>query len=481
MVFPMKKTVGPLNSIPFLVLAIFLPELLFTRILGEEETAKIYLMLQAGGQTTAVFFLFVCYASFCINSRGDCVCSFFRVPGRKMSFFLLLFLVNSLLAGIVGFANGHSLSYALGDIYKFTIFPVTVFVIYSCIKSEYSLNFLLKASVLLYAVFMMVYAAQYLAGLLLLQQRPILIYIFPFMPPILFYLHREFGRRSYIALLFMYAVIFIIFLWFSQSLSFLVTNVFVFLATWWFHKGLGQLARKFILGFALTGFTVISVAFLYPAIVSYILRGLVNQDFYLTRKFYFIFSNGLTLQTAELIGGDRVAHFVAVIQYYCEHPSHLLFGQGMGGKIYVESVTGLLNRSWKVWNHFVEGGYPEVLLRSGIIGLFSYMMIFIIVFRQALKRARENIFCAFAAAYALYVLIFSLLNLGYIGNGFGSLYMASLTIAGTLRLAKNKSNSNFFEKSRMTKFFILHRNQKEEGHLEIRLAENGAKEVCSKC
>ena len=98
------------------------------------------------------------------------------------------------------------------------------------------------------------------------------------------------------------------------------------------------------------------------------------------------------METLELIGGDRVAQTYFITKYFRDHPLELLTGQGMGGMIRNQSIVGANKENWKEISHFIEGAYPEVLYRSGIIGLLLYISIFAYAFFKAFQRRKENIF-----------------------------------------------------------------------------------------
>jgi len=202
--------------------------------------------------------------------------------------------------------------------------------------------------------------------------------------------------------------------------------------------------KKIISASALLFLISIVAIIVFPSLIDNFLKTITGNEFYITQKIYYLVRFGLTPMGLEYIGGDRIAHDFAVLSYYKQHPEELFTGQGMGGLIYVKSISGLQNTEWKTWNHHIEVGYAEVLLRTGIGGLLLYVLLFVSLLRKAFRWRKENIFCALAVAYSLYTVIFSLTNVAFLGQGFGSLYVASLLFTGAYLIDKNMKNNLLF-------------------------------------
>ncbi|PKN29505.1 MAG: hypothetical protein CVU64_07860 [Deltaproteobacteria bacterium HGW-Deltaproteobacteria-21] len=383
------------------------------------------MMLTAGGQATIIFALIITIVGSKVYNGHM---TRFAIPGMGITILLMSFIGISILSGVCGLASRNDLSFVTGDIFKFTAFPIAIVLAYENIVSVERLDKLLYLTLIFYALFLLKDLLQYKLGLLDVNERSLSIYMYPFMPLIATYLKSQ-GLKHIRALQLFYILCFPIFVFYTQSLTLVLLTGFLLGASWLFHRGLTLKATKRIV--LCTAVISASLAFSIWGGVGFVEKYSENpRTGYLLRKFVKM-EAGLQIRTLELVAGDRVAQIVAVLKYFNEKPLRILTGQGMGGWIKVRSVTGLKDVTWKETNHNIESGYPEVMLRTGIIGLMIYIGIFVAIFLYAFRLRKKNYFLSMAAAYSLYILIFSFLNMPFIGQGFGSLYMLSIIVSGT--------------------------------------------------
>ena len=434
---------NPALVLPYaLLVSLFLVELVFDRFLSEGGTARIHLMLIALSR-------FAVLGALALLSLGPAIFrnspARFKVPGKNTAVMSALFLVLVLFSGLVGFVRGNSFSYVIGDMFKFAVFPIMIIVVYASIRSSGSFHRLLFATVFVYTL--------YLFGIMLMyfsvwmkNQRLVSVYIYPFMPFIIYYLRgrAKGSRMSYWlgVLLIFYVLCFPFLVWFSQSLSLVLEVGFLGVVTWFLHHHRGSNIKAAFLGTAfLAVILVLFLMFDTMALFS-LFDKITGNGSYLTSKLYFLKLYGLSIKGLVLLGGDRLSNlFVVAGSFYRNPLKFIIGGQGMGSEIKITSLAGVERASKLPEIHFIESAFPEVLYRMGAIGLVLYISIFIALLKRALKWRKENLFCAFSAAYAVYILIFSIINMGFVGEGFGSLYMVSMVYAGVFLLDREFRNA----------------------------------------
>jgi len=420
------------SRLPYVfILALFLAELVFDRMLEDMEGARVYQMLVALARFAILSFMALVYlgpAIFHGRPPG------FRAPGKSTAVIAVSFLAVVCFSGLVGLAYGNPFSYVMGDMFKFAVFPVMLIAVYMGVRSSEDFHRLLLATVFIYALFLLKTMVMYVAvwGV---HKRPVSIYIYPFMPFLTLYLReRTKGRRlsSLLgALLVYYLFCFPALVWYSQSLSLILEAGFLGAATWLLHNRVGKAVKAALIGVSATAALFVSFFLFYPMTLFGLFEKMTGGGSYLSGKFNYLKVYGLSVKGLVMLGGDRLSNVLEVAGSFYKDPLKFIAGgQGMGSVIKITSVAGMGKASKLTEMHFIENAFPEVLYRSGAIGLVLYVSLFAGLLWKALRWRKENLFCAFASAYAVYILVFSIFNMGFVGEGIGSLYMVGVVFAG---------------------------------------------------
>ncbi len=413
----------------FLLVLLFLSELIFARLQGDADTSRMMLILISIDRVIILSVLLLTYLARLAARRTNRN----KIFDSLTIFWFAAFILVSCIGGAAGLMRGNIFQYAAGDLFKFIIFPVTILIVGSNMKKTRFLNRLILAMAVLYTIYLICLIYMYVSGVYKRMDRPSSIYIFPLMLPLLFYLKSIFRMPKVFSMVIVfYLVSAPLLVWYAQSLSLVLQLTFIPFMTLAFYKGL---SRRVKVAFLLV--TVLVLGIVYSVAVSPkaffgLLDSIASPGSYLTKKFYSMSKYAFSLKTLELIGGDRLAQGKFIMDYFSRNPAELMTGQGMGGFIRNVSLFGENNASWRELNHYIEGGFLEVLYRSGIFGLLCYFSIFVSLFIKAYQWRRKNLFCAFAAAYASYILIFSTLLTEFVGQLTGSLFMITILYTGTL-------------------------------------------------
>lgn len=419
------------NRVLYAILFAFFIELALTRIVRgvEDETTRIFIILMAVSRALLVVFLFLNYF---LSKKNP-----LQLPALsgKLAFPFLIFIILSIMATIIGFDNEHSVTYVIGDAFKFCILPLVIFGMMISVRTMNLFKRILKSAILLYALFMMWTIIRYIL-ILGKGPRPVAIYILPVMPVLALYMRQHATNNalrtlwSCVFTLFVAMVPFIIL--YSRSLSFIVDLLVVNIGVYIIYNRLGKRFMMMVYGVVAISIIFGAAVIFMPKPLSDMVNYLTSNSNYLTQKFYYIKKVGFNPKILELVGGDRISQLHGVFTYYVKDPLSVIFGAGMGGVMKsTPSLFGLLDKHWKPNNHFLESGFNEAFYRTGIIGLGLYVSFFVGLFKTAYRWRHQNLFCALAVSYALFALSFGVFFMGFPSEGMASLFLIGLIFTGT--------------------------------------------------
>jgi hypothetical protein len=418
----------------FWVLTLLVPEIVITRIAGDATNARHALMFQSLVQLffgALLILLFLTLKSAGASGKGRVALE--RLPSR-LGMLFSIYAICVLLEIGRGLLRDLPDGYVIGDGYKFLSFPLFTYIIYIVLPSMEAMECAAKWIFRVLLVSAFGYAILYIFVFRQIHVRPMAVFLFVWLPTLLYALSISgiIKARESIVVGLPVVGLMALLTWYSQSLTFFALSVMMLLGTLFFD---GRLRFGYVpAGITVILFFMMLVVLLFkPDVFQDGAAAIADPNYYLTRKFDYIFSGGLSLRTLELMGGDRVAQVMAVFAHWRARPGDAVFGQGMGGSIEVSSVTGLGDRGWKSINHYIEAGYPQVMLRMGVAGLLFYIGILKWLFRAARRQASGRPMLALCAAYFLYLVVFSLFNEPLVGSGTGSLFVTAFFSAYAAR------------------------------------------------
>ncbi len=404
-----------------LVMPLFLSVVVFTYIIGDDNTARSRLVLAASTQAGLLGLLW----SFLLGFKSGQTNQLLVLP-KMTTYSLLLLGGTAIVSAALGLIREHQFSYVIGDLYKFIAVPLTIFGVAAVLSSRENLDAVMSWTVWIFAALLTLLCLAYITGALDIQRRPAFIYLYPFMPCLILHLRKSRPSGMLRLLLAFYAIAFPLVIWFTQSLGLLFFTIVLWLATYVFYARIGTMKALFVLnGFALS---LIALGIATELMPLSRFTGFASSDFYLLRKLHVFTADDFGLDELERLGGDRIAQIVAVVQYFGAHPLEIFLGQGMGGTLVVEPISGIKpTANWKVSNHFVEGGAVEVALRTGLLGLIAYLGFFVSLVRFAWAFGKQQLVVALVGAAGFYFLLFSFYYASFVSQGL--LFMLSLVVA----------------------------------------------------
>lgn len=300
----------------------------------------------------------------------------FRVERRDRRTFLWMgaWVFLALGAALVGLIHEHNRNYVVGDFYKFASLSILLALFYFAVREEATLERLLRAFVLLFAVFLTYdivrYRAVVLGGERLTTDTT---HYAGFIAPVVIYLLLAEKRRGWKALWVGVLLEMLLLLIPAQSL-----RGFVFL--------LVPLALFFLP--ARRAMVVVSLVLALGAFslgVFYADAVLSTIPEYLRAKFELALVAPTPAEAMEALSGSRLAEVRYVLGEMATHPERIPFGFGLGGEVELEAIGGLPVYWSGLRHHYIHSGLAEILYRSGAVGLAVFCLLLGHLFRRAYR------------------------------------------------------------------------------------------------
>jgi O-antigen ligase len=419
-------------------------ELAMERTFGVTGGARQLAMLRAGLEAVLLgAALLIILAVVREAARGGG--KLYRVPVAHGPFlFASLFAAVTALAACIGWyryaAQG---GYVLGDTFKFLSMPLLVLSACAGLRERKTQVALLIASLYVYGVFNLKNLVMYLT-VLGLNERPVSIYMLPFMVLLWhsLYPHGR-GLPAYRALGASLVIGFPAIAWLSQSLGLILEMALLSV----FYLIINSRSRKRLLSLLLL-VAVLSAALAagmglagtgsHPGDIDGLYGHSGSKGLYLLKKLSVLSDVDSAMGGMVVLGGNRLIYVMTTAASFLSSPLDIFLGHGMGGSIRLMELPGLgvpYAEKWHEERHFIENGYSEVLYRAGLAGLLVYVLFYLSTYRRAMAARRragsapEKRLLALCGAHVLYLLIFSIYNVGFPVEGIESVFLIALVSA----------------------------------------------------
>ena len=312
---------------------------------------------------------------------------------------LLLWVMSSILAALMGVLVGHDLNYVVGDAYKFLMLPILFCLCYFGIDTEEDVDFILDGLVVIYTVFITYYLILYFSAQLPKYTLTPVAQNIPLVMPVLLYVLYSKKQRA-MKQIALFAVVQIPFLaYFTQSLG-LVFNI-IFITTLFLMLKHRVSFRKvlIIMGIVVACAGIFLHQFMwgdaFSSVREHVLKQHSSQEHLIYKAQTLLNAKESSLvQKSELLTGGRISQFVDLFKYFSDYPQQIWFGSGMGG-IFMKNASIVFRKSWIGPGHFMESAFGEVLFRTGFCGFFLFVTFILIFLKKVVlyfQKDRTSVF-----------------------------------------------------------------------------------------
>ncbi|WP_435066137.1 hypothetical protein [Halobaculum sp. EA56] len=330
-----------------------------------------------------------------------------------MTFSALILL--SAIALTIGFIRGNPTGYVLGDFYKFVVPVATVALVYAASDSSERLEVAFAIAFRVALVVFVLILGLYLTGILLPNQRPGIVYQFPVVLVLGYWLFRRgdpVARYGFPLL----AVGAVPLVFYTQSLSLLLQTVLTAVLAVVYVRS-SRPRDLFVVGGAVAAVGVVGgIVFLLSATQIPVEQW--REYGYLGSKMVALVGDYSLYERLILLGGSRAAEPFGVLARIDDSLLQLLFGSGMGSTFVVSSPFGA--PSWVGEDHFVHAGLWEAVLRTGLLGGLAYLGMLVSYLYVGWQVSHDSYLGALAAANASIILAFAPLTGKLLGSQFFS-------------------------------------------------------------
>ncbi|MDW7673968.1 MAG: O-antigen ligase family protein [Bacillota bacterium] len=284
---------------------------------------------------------------------------------------IVILFINSI-ALLIGLLYSNDINYIIGDYYKYSKGIVIVFMSWFVLDKKEKIDAFLQNSVFIYGIFISVYLYKFFFVLdrfrifhTSVQESITFLLITAYLV-----IHNAENKKlKFLNTLVLFGTLLAIFV--SQTRTFLILLAVSFISIILYSRKVKKIRRissKFIILILLSPL-LLNVTFINDLVTLNINRiqhtlsiGVNSSDF--------------------LAGGSRMGEILDVLSQFGEDPQNILFGFGLGQYV-LDGIKG-------IYEHYMHNVTFEVLLRTGLIGLISYIIYYAKLFKISGKIFKED-------------------------------------------------------------------------------------------